>query len=116
MEELNYRQEGEYLVPDLEGPAEYPAPGKYGRMRQRYLMEHRPGTYSALLLEGKLPAHLAEIDGLAREQAEQTVLAMAQAAGVDEALKARDMMAWVGAMNNFKHSAEETVLKDLIHV
>jgi hypothetical protein len=35
---------------------------------------------------------------------------MAEMQHVDEALKARDQMAWVGAMNNICHSAEEIVM------
>ena len=32
---------------------------------------------------------------------------MAEAQGIDEALKARDQMAWVGAMNNIRSAARE---------
>jgi NAD(P)-dependent dehydrogenase (short-subunit alcohol dehydrogenase family) len=33
---------------------------------------------------------------------------------VDEALKARDQMAWVARMNNIRHRAEECILAELI--
>ena len=46
------------LLPDAE---EYPL-GKYCRMRQQYLKEHRRSLYSSLMLEGRLMKHLAEID------------------------------------------------------
>ena len=38
-----YRQEGDYLIPNLAlpGEPEYQI-GKYGRMRRSYLKEHRP--------------------------------------------------------------------------
>ena len=36
--------------------------GKYGRMRKRYLKEHRPVLYSQLNVSGKLFSHLREID------------------------------------------------------
>ena len=38
-----YRQEGDYLIPNLSLPdeSEYQI-GKYGRMRRSYLKEHRP--------------------------------------------------------------------------
>ena len=38
-----------------------------------------------------------------------------QAAGVTEELKAANPQRWTGLMNNLKHSAEETVLNDLIY-
>ena len=39
---------------------------------------------------------------------------MAKAEGVTEELKASDPMKWTGLMNNIRHSAEETVLNELI--
>ena len=46
---------------------------------------------------------------------ERLTAQMAQAEGVTEALKARDQMAWVKAMNSIKNRAEEIVLNDLIY-
>ena len=42
-----YRQEGDYLIPNLTLPdePEYQI-GKYGRMRRSYLKEHRPVLYA----------------------------------------------------------------------
>ena len=40
---------------------------------------------------------------------------LAAAEGVTEALKARDQIAWVGAMNNIRTRAEEVVNADLIY-
>ena len=58
-----YRQEGDYLIPNLALPdePEYQI-GKYGRMRRSYLKEHRPVLYANLLTSGTLHRHLAEID------------------------------------------------------
>ena len=48
MSELTYTRCGDYYIPDLKLSAQPEAPiGKYGRMRQRYLKEHRPGLYSS---------------------------------------------------------------------
>ena len=48
MNELTYTRCGDYYIPDLELSEQPEAPiGKYGRMRQRYLKEHRPGLYSS---------------------------------------------------------------------
>lgn len=46
-----YRCEGEYFIPNLELPGtdNYEI-GKYGRMRCRYLKEHRPALYNTMLL------------------------------------------------------------------
>ena len=87
----------------------------YGRMRQRYLKEHRPGLYSSLILSEKLYPHLLEIDLTARERMEAMLPRMMEAAGVTEELKARDPMRWVGLMNTLKAQAEETIVQELIY-
>ena len=44
--------------------------GKYGRMRHTYLQEHKKAYYTTLLFDGKLVAHLNEIDDAANTQME----------------------------------------------
>ena len=114
--ELSYRQNGDYLIPDIEMDAQpTEAIGKYGMMRKAFLKARRSGTYNALLLQNRLTEHLLEIDRTAREQVEQTMAQMAKAEGVTEELKARDQMKWVQMMNNLQNAAEETVLAELIY-
>lgn len=114
--ELSYRQNGDYLIPDIEMD-EQPTEviGKYGMMRKAFLKAHRSGTYNALLLQNRLTEHLLEIDRTAREQVEQTMAQMAKAEGVTEKLKASDPMKWTGLMNNIRHAAEEMILVELIY-
>ena len=98
MSELTYTRCGDYYIPDLKLSEQPEAPiGKYGRMRQRYLKEHRPGLYSSLILSEKLYPHLLEIDRAAQERLDTMLPRMMEAAGVTEELKARDPMRWVGA-------------------
>ena len=110
-----YRQEGDYLIPNLALPEEpeYQI-GKYGRMRRSYLKEHRPVLYANLLTSGTLHRHLVEIDQACNERMEIIVSAMAQQEGVTEALKAADQMEWVRRMNNIRSRAEEIILQELV--
>ena len=111
MSKLTYTRCGDYYIPDLKLSEQPEAPiGKYGRMRQRYLKEHRPGFYSSLILSEKLYPHLLEIDRAARERMDAMLPCMMEAAGVTEELKARDPMRWVGLMNTLKAQAEACVL------
>ncbi len=104
-----------FYYPDLLPPAEdTPTCGKYGRMRRTYLKEQREGIYTGLLLSGKLNAHLNEIDAAANAQMELISRQMAAAQGITEELKARDQMTWVGAMENIRSAAEESIRNDLI--
>ena len=108
-------EDGMYY-PDLELPEEEtPRYGKYGRMRHTYLREHKKAYYTTLLFDGKLVAHLNEIDDVANAQMELITKQMAKNQGITEALKAKDQMAWVGAMNNIRNAAEEIIAAKLIY-
>ena len=111
-----YRQEGDYLIPNLALPdePEYQI-GKYGRMRRSYLKEHRPVLYASLLTSGTLHRHLAEIDQACNERMAIIVSDMAKQEDVTEALKAADQMEWVRRMNNIHSRAEEIVLTELVY-
>lgn len=89
--------------------------GKYGRLRQRYLEEHRRGLYCTLMVEGKLAKHLAEIDRACKEQLVLIESAMMEREGVTEALKATDQLEWVRRRNSIYHRAEEIVLTELVY-
>ena len=112
---LQYTQNGDYLVPNIELNQTQVPLGKYGRMRKAFLKEQRPILYNHLLLSGKLYPHLAEIEATARQRLEQTMPALTQTAGVTEDLKARDPMEWIGRMNACKAQAEEVILNELIY-
>ncbi len=113
---ITYHQNGDYLLPDLTLDDQPAAPMmKYGRMRMRFLREHKPGLYSYLILSGKLYQHLVETQEAAQTRIDRIVAEMAKDAGIDEDLKAQDQMAWVGAMNAIRQQAEESVLEELIY-
>ena len=114
--EITYSQCGDYYIPDLVLPQEEQQPiGTYGRMRKRYLKEHRPVMYSNLLLSGKLNQHLAEIDQACMDRIELITRQMKVQEGVTEALKSTDQMAWVAHMNSIRKRAEEIALSELVY-
>lgn len=115
MTELTYKWAGDYLIPDLTIRVNDKPIGKYGRMRLRYLQEHRKGLYTVMLLGGTLQDHLAEIDENAQERMEHMVKCCVEREEIDEELKARDPMEWVKRMNGIKAQAEEIVLSELIY-
>ena len=112
-----YREENGHLIPNVTLPeqTDYQI-GKYGRMHLEYIKSHRRGRYTTLLTEGTLNARLHEIDLEANEMLEAIIPRLAAERGINENLKARDMLRWVAEMNNIKASAEETVLRDVVLV
>ncbi|MBR2445867.1 MAG: TnpV protein [Clostridia bacterium] len=111
-----YREENGRLIPEIKLPEQtnYQI-GKYGQFYLDYIKNHRRGRYTTLLTEGKLNARLHEIDLEANRMIEIIILRLAAERGVDENLKARDMLIWIAEMNNIKASAEEIVLKEVIY-
>ena len=112
-----YREENGHLIPDIALPeqTDYQI-GKYGQLHLSYIKQHKRGTYTTLLTEGRLNAHLHEIDVQANEMVEAVVANLARERGIDEELKASDALKWVAEMNNIKTSAEEIVLREVIYV
>ena len=71
MSELTYTNQNGYLIPNLMTDTKEEEPEtltRFGRTREKYLMEHRKGFYTAMLLKGTLWTHLTQIDQTANEQ------------------------------------------------
>ena len=115
MTELTYQKNGDYLIPNLSLTEQTRTSlGKYGRMRKKYLQEHRPVLWNQMILSETLYPHLREIDAAATSRMEQMIPALAKAAGATEELKASDPLKWTGLMNTCKAQAEETILTELV--
>lgn len=113
---IMYHQNGDYLLPDMGLNEKDKTPlNKYGRMRLRYLQEHRPGLYTRLILSGKLYEDLLNIQKAAQKRMEIITEKMAKAQNINETMKAQDQMSWVGAMNMIRLQAEAIVLQELIY-
>ena len=112
---ITYELRGEQYYPLLELP-EQKEIGKYGRLHLEYLKAHRKGYHTTLLMEGTLNQRLCEIDLEAKTMLESIITRLATERGINEDLKARDMLRWVTEMNNIKASAEEIVLREVIFV
>ena len=112
-----YREENGHLIPDVTLPehTDYQI-GKYGRMHLDYIKQHRRERYTTLLTEDKLNIRLHDIDLEANEMLDTIIPLLATERGIDENLKARDMLRWVAEMNNIKASAEEIVLREVVLV
>ena len=111
---LTYQKNGDYQIPNLAVQETSRPLGKYGRMRKKYLQEHRPLLWNRMILNETLYPHLLEVEETAQNRLEQMLPEMAAKAGVTERLKAEDPMKWVGLMNTLKAQAEEVILKELV--
>ena len=110
-----YRQEGDYLLPNI-GVPESPQIGLWGRRRLQYLRTNKNVLYMTMLMSGKLKNHLEEVDKSAEEMFEQLVVQLKAQEGITEVLKANDHLAWVQRMNHIRNRVSEIVYKELIYV
>ena len=116
MDELTYTKSVDYLIPNLEMDSEDETPfGKYGMLRETFLKEDHHGTYTSMLLTGRLEPHLREIARQAQEQGDRIVGNLKRLHGIDAMLKADEQMAWVQAVNSFISQAEEMVLPEIVY-
>ena len=114
---IEYVRNGDYYIPNLTVPDDnvYNI-GKYGRMHAKFIKENRPCFYTAKMLDGTWLAYLSEIDASAKEMVDRLIRELVAKQGVSEELKANDQIAWVSAMEQIKHTADEFVLQKLIYV
>lgn len=114
---IEYVKVGDYYFPNLSVPnnKEYNI-GKYGRLHAKFIKKHRPAFYSMKMFDGTWLDYLEEIDTSAKEMLEKLVKDLATKQGITETLKATDQFAWISAMEQIKHTAEEFVFEDIVYV
>ena len=113
---ISYTLKGDYYIPNLALPKqEKIALNKYGRMRLKYLKEHKKGLYTELVMNGTLTKHLKEIQETAENRVNLIINELKEKSNLTEDMKNTDQLAWVSTMNAIKEQAEETVFSELIY-
>lgn len=112
---INYTLVGEVYIPNLISTDTNYEIGMWGQRHADYLKEHKKSHYTTLLTTGKLNSYLHDIDVQAQEIYDRLIKQLADKQDVTEQLKANDMMAWVGAMNNIANQAREIVNNEIIY-
>jgi len=94
---IEYIKQGDYYVPNLilKGTEKEINLGKYGRMRLRFLKEHKKAEYTILLMNDELQKHLIDIDKTARNRVDLLIKQFAKQENITEELKAQDQLMWV---------------------
>ena len=110
-----YRQEGDYLLPNIEA-LESPQIGIWGQRRLQYLRTNERVLYTTMLIGDTLKVHLEEVDKSAEEMFNQLIVQLKAQEGVTEELKANDQLEWVQRMNNIRNRVSAIVFKELIFV
>ena len=114
MNEMTYRQTGDYLIPNMELENQSDRVlGKYGRMRRAFLEQNKPMLFNDMVLTETLFPHLWGVQQTCEKRME---LLMTDLLGKNPAPdKATQQLAWVSHMNSLKAQAEELVLRELVY-
>lgn len=71
---IEYHLEGDYYISNLVMPKqEKIVLNKYGRMRLKYLKEHKKADYTIMLMDGTLNTHLKELQETADNRVQQII-------------------------------------------
>jgi spore coat polysaccharide biosynthesis predicted glycosyltransferase SpsG len=113
---IEYTKVGDYYMPNLVLEKEKIMLNKYGRMRLKFLKENKKAEYTIMFVNGTLNKHLKEIQQTAQERIDIIIEQLKQQNNLTEEMKNTDQLYWVSMMNNFKSTAEEITLNELIYV
>ena len=114
---IEYHLEGDYYIPNIVAPKqEKVILNKYGRIRLKYLKEHKKADYAIMLMDGTLNTHLKELQETADNRVQQIINELKEKSNLTEDMKNTDMLYWVGTMNSIKAQAEEIIFSELIYV
>ena len=115
---IEYTKVGDYLLPNLIiDNKNYEQINKYGYLRLDYIKEHKKGLYQSLLMKNELTNHLLSVS---KDCENRYNILMNNYIEIDNKLseknKENNQIEWVKLMNNYKNTAEEIILKELINV
>lgn len=113
---IEYTKVGDYYMPNLVLEKEKIILNKYGRMRLKFLKENKKAEYMIMFTKGTLNKHLKEIQEIAEERIDIIIEQLKKQNNLTEEMKNTDQLYWVGMMNNFRNTAEEILLNELIYV
>lgn len=115
--ELKYTRTGDYELPNLTLKGNKKGTiNKYGMLRLDYLKQHKKVLYTTLLLKDELTNHLISVskdtENLLNNLMESYKISDEK---LSEKNKEINQLERVKLMNNYKNTAEEIVLKELIY-
>ncbi len=114
---IKYELVGDYyLIAGDDEPEDNRPIGRWGRMHGDYLKKNKRHVFDSMLVSGKLPSYLADIDEQARDIFEDLIEQMKVREGVTEKLKEHDQWEWLQQMGNIQQRAREIVCNELIFV
>ena len=114
--ELKYIKTGDYELPNLTlNNNEKGTINKYG-LRLDYLKQHKKVLYTTLLMKDELTNHLVSVSINAENLLNNLIESYKKSnEKLSEKSKETNQIEWAKLMNNYKNTAEEIILNELIY-
>ena len=87
--------------------------GMWADLRKNYLLEEKPEDYAQPVEEKMVIEYLSGIEDSYSDRFEEMVERQMEREGVDEALKVKNPMEWVGRVNNIRSRIKEILIAEL---
>ena len=115
--ELKYIKTGDYELPNLTLKGNKKGTiNKYGMLRLNYLKQHKKVLYTTLLMKDELTNHLISVSKNAENLLNNLMESYRKYdKKLSEKSKKTNQIEWIKLMNNYKNTAEEILLKELIY-
>ena len=115
--ELKYTKIGDYELPNLTlNDNKKGTINKYGMLRLDYLKQHKKALYTTLLMKDELTNHLVSVSKNAENLLNNLMENYKKSdEKLSEKSKETNQIEWIKLMNNYKNTAEEILLKELIY-
>ena len=115
--ELKYTRTGDYELPNLTlNNNKKVKVNKYGMLRLDYLKAHKKSLYTTLLMQDELTNHLVSVSKNAENLLNNLMENYKKSdEKLSEKSKETNQIEWIKLMNNYKNTAEEILLKELIY-
>lgn len=116
--ELKYTRTGDYELPNLTLKNNKKGTiNKYGMLRLNYLKHHKKSLYTTLLMKDELTNHLVSVSKDVETLLNNLIESYKKRdKKLSEKNKNNNQLEWVQLMNNYKNTAEEIILKELIYI
>ena len=114
---LKYTRTGDYELPNLTlNNNKKVKVNKYGMLRLDYLKAHKKSLYTTLLMKDELTNHLVSVSKNAENLLNNLMENYKKSdEKLSEKSKETNQIEWIKLMNNYKNTAEEILLKELIY-
>lgn len=115
--ELKYTRIGDYELPNLTlNDNKKGTINKYGMLRLNYLKTDKKTLYTTLLMKDELTNHLVSVSKNAENLLNNLMESYKKSdEKLSEKSKEINQLEWLKLINNYKNTAEEIILKELIY-